>query len=127
MKLPGRNRNKSREPERKDETMPRPQIGLGLTPEQRALALEKAAEARAAKSELLSRIRSGAVTAAELLSPEVRDERILKLQVLTMLRALPGVSPAKARNIMSQATIADNRRVGGLGDRQREKLLAWLS
>ena len=43
-----------------------------------------------------------------------------------MLEALPGVGKVKARRLMEDIGIADNRRVQGLGAQQRKSLLTEL-
>lgn len=50
-----------------------------------------------------------------------------KLKVVSMLESLPGVGKVKARRIMDDIGIADNRRVQGLGGQQRAALLEQLS
>lgn len=97
-----------------------------LSPEQRAAALQKAAEARAAMADVKNRLRMGSLTLAEAL--ERSDEpAIAKLKVLALLEALPGVGKVKARRLMEEIGIADNRRVQGLGPQQRAALLEHLS
>ncbi len=97
-----------------------------LSPEQRAAALKKAAEARAAMADVKNRLRMGSLTLAEAL--ERSDEpAIAKLKVLALLEALPGLGKVKARRLMEEIGIADNRRVQGLGPQQRAALLEHLS
>ena len=43
-----------------------------------------------------------------------------------MLESLPGVGKVKARRLMEEIGIADNRRVQGLGAQQRASLLSHL-
>ena len=54
------------------------------------------------------------------------DRNIGKLKVVSMLESLPGVGKIKARRIMEEIGIADNRRVQGLGAQQRQCLLNEL-
>ena len=54
------------------------------------------------------------------------DPNVGKLKVVSMLESLPGVGKVKARRVMSEIGIADNRRVQGLGAQQRSALLAQL-
>jgi hypothetical protein len=96
-----------------------------LTPEQRAQALEKAQEARTARRELLDAVKSGALSLGDVLSRE--DNIAKKTKVSQLLKALPGYGPAKATALMEEAGIDEGRRLGGLGDRQREKLLAAVA
>lgn len=95
-----------------------------LTPEQRANALEKAAAARAARAELKNQLKNGAVSLAEALSST--DGTVGKLKVVALLESLPGVGKVKARKLMEEIGIADNRRVQGLGQQQKQALLAAL-
>lgn len=95
-----------------------------LTPEQRAAALVKAGEARAARAEIKARLKMGSMTLAEAL--ESSDQNVGKLKVVSMLESLPGVGKVKARRLMEDVGIADNRRVQGLGRQQKTKLLDTL-
>ena len=95
-----------------------------LTPEQRSAALAKAAEARAARAELKNQLKLGAVTLSEALSST--DSTVGKLKVLSLLESLPGVGKVKARKIMEDVGVADNRRVQGLGQQQEQSLLELL-
>jgi hypothetical protein len=92
-----------------------------LTPEQRQAALAKAAEARAARAEIKARLRNESLTLADALESD--DQNVGKLKVVSLLEALPGVGKVKARKIMEDIGIADNRRVQGLGSQQRQALL----
>ena len=97
-----------------------------LSPEQRAAALRKAAEARAARAELKERLKLGSLSLAQALETADGDDTIGKLKVLAMLESLPGVGKVKARRIMEEIGIADSRRVRGLGPQQRIALLNQL-
>lgn len=95
-----------------------------LTPEQRAAALVKAAEARTARAEIKARLKMGSMSLQEALDSD--DINVGKLKVVSMLESLPGVGKVKARRLMEDIGIADNRRVQGLGAQQRKSLLAEL-
>lgn len=95
-----------------------------LTPEQRTAALAKAAEARAARAEIKQRLKMGSISLADALGSS--DSNIGKLKVVSLLESLPGVGKIKARRIMEEIGIADNRRVQGLGAQQRQSLLDEL-
>jgi hypothetical protein len=94
-----------------------------LTPEQRAEALAKAAEARKARSELLSAVKSGELSIAEVLAKAETDETVKKTKVTALLKALPGVGPVKAAELLEELSIAETRRIGGLGANQRQALI----
>jgi hypothetical protein len=96
-----------------------------LTPEQRTAALAKAAEARAARAEVKARLKMGSLSLAEALASD--DPTIGKLKVVSLLESLPGVGKVKARRLMEEVGIADNRRVQGLGDQQKLTLQKKLS
>ena len=95
-----------------------------LTPEQRAAALAKAAEARAARAEIKARLKMGSMSLSEALDSD--DPNVAKLKVVSMLESLPGVGKVKARRVMDDIGIAENRRVQGLGAQQRSALLDQL-
>jgi hypothetical protein len=96
-----------------------------LTPEQRAQALEKAQQARKERSELLAGVKAGTLSIGDVLART--DDIAKKTKVVQVLKALPGYGPAKAAALMEQAGIDDSRRVGGLGEQQRRKLLEAVS
>jgi transposase len=98
-----------------------------LTPEQRAEALAKAAEARKARSELLASIKSGKQTIASVLKRAKDDQTVGKTKVAALLKAVPGIGAVKAAALLEQAGIDPNKRVAGLGERQRAALIDALN
>jgi hypothetical protein len=98
-----------------------------LTPEQRARALEKAGEARRERASLKHALADGRIGLAELLDRAATDAIAGGLRVEATLVSLPGVGKVKAARIMETLGIAANRRLRGLGARQREGLLNALS
>ena len=84
----------------------------------------KAAEARVARAELKNKLKMGTVTLAEALKST--SSTVGKLKVVWLLESLPGVGKVKARKIMDDIGIADNRRVQGLGEQQKLSLLDQL-
>lgn len=93
-----------------------------LTPEQRAAALEKAAQARRSRAELKAKLKNSSTTLAEVLEAGQTDCVIGKMKVSALLEAMPGVGKVRAQRIMEQLQIAASRRVRGLGDNQRRAL-----
>jgi hypothetical protein len=93
-----------------------------MTPEQRADALAKAAEARQARSALLAQVKSGALTLEQVLD-RADNEVVKKTRVQQLLRALPGYGAAKVSALMTASGVDEKRRVGGLTGAQRAKLL----
>ena len=94
-----------------------------LSPEQRQAALEKAGIARRERAELKEKLKMGSVNLKELLVMAETNEIVGKMKVLAVLESLPGVGKVKARRTMEEIGISDTRRVRGLGDQQRSKLL----
>lgn len=97
-----------------------------LTPEQRATALVKAREARQARSSLLADITNGKVTVLAVLARGESDPVVGKTKVSQLVRAVPGYGLARTSALLEQAGIPGDRRVAGLGSRQREALLSAL-
>jgi hypothetical protein len=100
--------------------MPQPP---SLSPEQRQAALAKAAQARKARAEIKERLKMGSITLSELLGQSDSDDMVAGIKVLAVLESLPGVGKVKARRIMEELEISENRRVRGLGTHQRKALL----
>ena len=67
----------------------------------------------------------GSMSLSEALASD--DPNVGKLMVVSLLESLPGVGKVKARKIMTEVDIADNRRVQGLGAQQKAKLLELLA
>lgn len=93
-----------------------------LSAEDRAKALEKAAEARRKRAELKGQLKSGKLTLTDMLTRQ-GDDTVGKMKVSTVLESLPGVGKVRARKIMEKLDISASRRVRGLGAKQRESLL----
>jgi len=93
-----------------------------LTPEQRQAALAKATDARKARSELLAAVKSGQTGLADVFGRE--DDLTKRTRVVQVLRAVPGYGPAKVAAVMATCGVDEKRRVGGLGEQQRGRLLA---
>lgn len=66
----------------------------------------------------------GSLSLAEALNSD--DSNVGKLKVVSLLESLPGVGKVKARRVMDDVGIADNRRIQGLGSQQRQSLLTAL-
>jgi hypothetical protein len=101
-----------------------------LTPEQRQRALEKAGAARRQRAEVTEKLKIGSLSLGELFEATDRGDEsgnmLAKLKVVSVLESLPGVGKVKARKIMEDIGIADNRRVQGLGAVQKQSLLDQL-
>jgi hypothetical protein len=98
-----------------------------LTDEQRAAALAKAAEARRVRAEAKELLKTGSLRLSELFEKAESDELLAGLKVDRVLAAMPGTGKIKAKRLMESVGIAENRRIRGLGDKQKEALLAEFS
>nr|WP_210727274.1 integration host factor, actinobacterial type [Sanguibacter hominis] len=94
-----------------------------LTPEQRAAALEKAAEARKARAEIKNRLKYSQGSLSSVIEAGKTDDVIGKMKVVALLESLPGVGKVKAQAIMTEVGIAQSRRIRGLGPHQAEALI----
>ncbi len=97
-----------------------------LTPEQRHAALEKAAAARSQRAEVKERLKAGVLSLEQLFKEGDEDDTLAKLKVVSVLESMPGVGKVRARRLMEELDISESRRLRGLGDNQRKKLLAAL-
>ena len=98
-----------------------------LSPDQRQAALDKAAAARRTRAELKEKLKMGSLSLKELLDQSAGDEVVAKMKVVAVLESLPGLGKVKARRLMEEIGISETRRIQGLGEQQRKKLLDKLS
>jgi hypothetical protein len=98
-----------------------------LTPEQRQAALAKAAEARRVRAEVKELLKTGSLTLAEVFERAETDEIIAGTKINAILVSMPGLGKVKAMRLMEEYEIAENRRIRGLGSRQRAALLDLFS
>lgn len=98
-----------------------------LTDEQRRAALEKAAEARRVRAEVKELLKTGSLRISDLFQRAESEEFIAGLKVESLIAAMPGTGKIKAKRLMESLGIAENRRIRGLGDRQKEALIAEFS
>ncbi len=97
-----------------------------LTPEQRKQALAKAAAVRRARAEIKADLSDRRLTMSELLD-RTDDPVVGGMKVSAALLALPGLGKKRTGRLMETVGIMENRRLRGLGERQREALLRELS
>ncbi|MBE3575319.1 MAG: integration host factor [Firmicutes bacterium] len=97
----------------------------GLTPEIRRHGLEKAKEARHRRAVLRRQLKEGRLTLQEILA-STEDDAIGQMRVRYLLQSLPHLGPVTAQRVMTEIGIDENRRVKGLGKRQRQALLEKL-
>lgn len=93
-----------------------------LTPEQKRSALEKAQAVRRERAQLRRKLKRGALTLHDMLAPDA-GEVVQKMRVSYLLQSLPQVGKVTSDKVMRDIGIHENRRVQGLGVRQRTMLL----
>ena len=98
-----------------------------LTADQRRAALAKAAEARRVRAEVKELLKTGSITFPEVLERAEVDELVAGMKVSAIIVSLPGVGKVKGKRLMEELGIASNRRLRGLGIRQRKALLERFS
>ncbi|MGI6591325.1 MAG: integration host factor, actinobacterial type [Eggerthellaceae bacterium] len=96
-----------------------------MTEEQRAAALQKAAETRARRAKIKEDIKAGKTTAKKVLA-KTDDTAIGKMRTKQFIAAFPGYGKAKTEALMTELGIDESRRLAGLGSRQKEALIAAL-
>src|SRR5258708_34051100 len=87
-----------------------------LSPEQRQAALQKARQARAARSDLLAGLKAGTLTLAEVLGRG--DDLPRKTTVAQAIRARPATRQARPRTLRARPGIPPRRPTAGPGGRQ---------
>ncbi len=98
-----------------------------LTEAQRKAALDKAAQARRVRAEVKELLKTGSLSLSEVFTRADADDLVAGLKVESLIAAMPGTGKIKAKRLMETIGIADNRRIRGLGDKQKEALLAEFS
>ena len=96
------------------------------SPEQRAAALAKAAEARRIRAEIKELLRTGTITFGEVLTRAETESMIGGLKLKSVLESLPGLGKIKTKRLLESLDIDGSRRLRGLGDRQRQALMTEL-
>lgn len=103
-----------------------PAFNTNLTPEQRKENLAKAVAARHARAGLLDEMRSGKKSFHEGLDAAKADAVLARIRVYDLVRTQKGIGDRLGDRLMEEIGIAKNRRVGGLGSVQEEKLRAYF-
>lgn len=94
-----------------------------LTTEQRRENLEKAKQARKRRAAILKSVADGSYSVADVLNMADADGVVARMKVFTLLKAVPGYGFARTQQTMKRLHIAESRRIGGLGIRQRAALI----
>jgi guanylate kinase len=95
----------------------------------RVAASRAAVAARRARAAVKAQVAAGERTALEVLSAAVKDRDGVEghLRVTELLTSIPSIGVTKMHRLMEQLGISANKRLGGLGVHQRERLRDFLS
>ncbi len=94
-----------------------------MTPEQRAAALERAAEARRVRAEIKQLLKTGSLTLEDVFVRAEEDDLVAGIKVNALVVSMPHMGKIKAKRLLEDLRIAENRRLRGLTPRQRTELL----
>lgn len=93
----------------------------------RVAANRAAIVARQARAELKRRLREGEVSPLKVLEyAKVPGHAAAKLRITDYLLSFPAIGAVKAERIREGLQISDRKRLGGLGDLQRERLESFV-
>lgn len=93
-----------------------------LSKEERDTARNKALAARMERAQLKQDFGAGRVHFEDVLSRAESSEAIARLKTLELLESLPGIGRVTATRVLEDLGISENRRIGGLGVKQRSAL-----
>ncbi len=94
-----------------------------MSDEQRAEALAKAAAARRERAEIKALLKTGSLTLSEVFERADTNDIVAGTKVYPLLASMPRMGKIKAKRLMEDLGIAENRKIRGLGSRQRANLL----
>ena len=89
--------------------------------------MAKAGEARRLRAEIKELLKTGSLTLIEVMGRGDTEDYIGGMKVESVLEALPGLGKIKTKRLMEELGIPSNRRLRGLGERQRAALLEHLA
>ena len=99
-----------------------------MTDQQRAAGREKATAARRIRADLKEQLTTGRIDLTDLLriaaGDDERGQAATRLRIGEVLLSIPGIGRTHAEQLLVQNDISGQRRIGQLGERQRERLVA---
>lgn len=94
-----------------------------MTDAQREAALAKAAAARRQRAEMKALLKTGSLRLDEVFERAESDDIVAGTKVYPLLASMPKMGKIKAKRLMEELGIAENRKIRGLGTKQRQLLL----
>ncbi|MCB1246703.1 MAG: integration host factor [Acidimicrobiia bacterium] len=98
-----------------------------MTDEQRAAALERAAEARRTRAEIKQLLKTGSLTFQDVLDRAAEDDLVAGTKVKAVVGSMPHMGKIKTIRLLEEIGIHENRTIRGLTERQTSELLARFS
>ncbi|MDR0435501.1 MAG: 30S ribosomal protein S13 [Propionibacteriaceae bacterium] len=95
-----------------------------LTPEQLQAARQAATVARQERAALKDDIRSGKLSISQALAKAAKSEVLSRVRVLDLVKTQPRIGDKRALEVLKRLGIAENRRIRGLGKHQLDALIA---
>lgn len=96
-----------------------------ISAEDRAKALEKAQKVRKERAAMRENMKAGKMAMKDVIAKK-DDDVVGGMRVKYVLESMPGIGKVRAKEIMEQIGIDENRKIKGLGSRQETALLERL-
>ncbi len=94
-----------------------------LDDEARLRGREQALAARQRRAQVKAELKAGALNLPDILA--LRDDPVLsRLRIGEIVRSLPGFGPARTHRLLTGCDIDPSRRLGQLGEHQRQRLIS---
>jgi hypothetical protein len=97
-----------------------------LSQDQRVEASRLAVANRRRRAEVKRLVKSGDLSLEELFDLADREDCVAQMRAYDLISSLPSIGEVKAERIMARASIAQTRRIRGLGPKQRAELFRAL-
>lgn len=94
-----------------------------LSPHERQAARDKALHARTRRAAVKSDLTEGTLSLSDVFELAEHDDAVARMRTIDLLMSLRSIGEIRAMAIMEKHGIAANRRLRGLGKRQREALI----
>lgn len=97
------------------------------TDAQKAEALAKARHTREVWAELKRQVAAGELALPDVFARADRDDTVANIKVLKVLESLPNIGKIRSRRLLDDLGISESRRLRGVGERQRKRLIERLA
>ena len=99
-----------------------------LSNEEKNSALERAREIRKKRSEIKKGLKAGSLALEELLTEENKYfPEVSEMRIMDLMKSLPGFGDIRVSKILEELKISSRKKIKGLGDRQKSRLLDYFT